>query len=1020
MPITVGQIINGVINALAPQSADDSDSTLCSVQNKIQKFDAQGRSYCVAPVIPAPTSPKVAPAPSVSSPPIVIYRDVYRDRYIRVDAPPPPAAPVRTVYVPIPYAAPPQIPVRRLPRQGAPDTATTSTEPSKTIKVRYTLDSLEYGSLLHEPLSYNELKIQYCNDSRYETEFAKRQERAITNYVSAIAQVDTTDPQAPPSVPKTIENLSVAFVSRYFKSFHPSTTKITPIFGASGIAEFINNYINKNYSNFTPLSTVPYSYTLENYCAGAVYPTASNLVSDVFNNLIINDKLGNIESIVTQLYNRVTTLSSKLLFVVEVLAQLSRDVSGLDEDLTTLAAFLKSIGLESLTNRIVTLAQIITNLSTGGANSALLEQLYDNVTNLNAFLRTIGLESINNRIVTLSQIVSGLSVGGADSALLEQLYDNVSNLNTFLRTIGLESINNRIVALSQIVSGLSSASEDLTLLEQLYDNVISLTNDLSALDDFLHAIGLESLNNRIVSLAQVVVSTDNSNDSALLEQIYDNVTSLTNNLSGLDDFLRGIGLESVSNRLISLSQIVFETSNSNSDNSALLEQIYDNITLITRTLSDVSISIDAIGDIVDGTKDDLEELGNFLRSIGLEAVNNRLVTLSQIVSSLSSGSTDVTLLEQLYENLLSLNSFLRNIGLESISNRLVTLSQIVSGLSTGSTDSALLEQLYDNVTNLNTFLRTIGLENLHNRLVSLFQILSSRGSSSSELNSEELEEILRRLGSDDFPITVPTSIIETTDNLGNPVPIGIETIQSIPQFLVWLFHRLDEVLGQWSIPIEIKDTDPTTPGDQSRTMKFPNLAEAVAELLQIALQLSINSELHSSLATRILMEAGQDKQQNFITYNLLQALTDYVGFSYKDKILEMPLLFDPTATSFDTMLTEVKIKVGVPEFDEKLNLQADLMRFRKAGSILDSVYFRKVDPSGDIKAQLLERVFGLRDLLKDINVNSESERFRDFLEEVEAGFTGTPGVGDATRPYGEPYEDRPRFRDLTDQQNPTV
>lgn len=231
---------------------------------------------------------------------------------------------------------------------------------------------------------------------------------------------------------------------------------------------------------------------------------------------------------------------------------------------------------------------------------------------------------------------------------------------------------------------------------------------------------------------------------------------------------------------------------------------------------------------------------------------------------------------------------------------------------------------------------------------------------------------------------------------------------------------MDEVLGQWSIPIEIKDTDPTTPGDQSKTMKFPNLAEAIAELLQIALQLSINSELHSSLMTRTLMETGQDKQQNFITYHLLQSLTDYVGYSYKDKILELPLLFDPKATSFDTMLTEVKVKVGVPEFDEKLNLQADLMRFRKAGSILDSVYFRKVDPNGDIKAQLLQRVFGLRDLLQDINLNSENEEFKEFLEEVEAGFTGTPGVGDATRPYGDAYEDRPRFRDLTEEQNPDI
>ena len=198
------------------------------------------------------------------------------------------------------------------------------------------------------------------------------------------------------------------------------------------------------------------------------------------------------------------------------------------------------------------------------------------------------------------------------------------------------------------------------------------------------------------------------------------------------------------------------------------------------------------------------------------------------------------------------------------------------------------------------------------------------------------------------------------------------------------------------------------------------MAEAMAELLQIALQLSINSELHSSLATRILMEAGQDKQQNLITYHLLQSLTDYVGYSYKDKIVELPLLFDPTAASFDQMLTEVKIKVGVPEFDEKLNLQAILMRYNKAASILDSVYFRKIDTRGDIKGQLMERLFGLRDLLKDINPEDDNDIFKKFLEEVEKGFTSTPGLGDPTRPYGDDYENRPRFRDLTEEQNPNI
>ena len=44
---------------------------------------------------------------------------------------------------------------------------------------------------------------------------------------------------------------------------------------------------------------------------------------------------------------------------------------------------------------------------------------------------------------------------------------------------------------------------------------------------------------------------------------------------------------------------------------------------------------------------------------------------------------------------------------------------------------------------------------------------------------------------------------------------------------------------------------------------------------------------------------------------------------------------------------------------------------------------------------------------------AKNESFKKFLEDVEAGFTNTPGVGDPTKPYGQDYEDRPRFRDFT-------
>ena len=366
--------------------------------------------------------------------------------------------------------------------------------------------------------------------------------------------------------------------------------------------------------------------------------------------------------------------------------------------------------------------------------------------------------------------------------------------------------------------------------------------------------------------------------------------------------------------------------------------------------------------------------------------------------------------------------------INSLANMLARVHEDICSIQlkepTESTESELLSRIYQilggNIWFNNTqtpLIKTKGEEAIKNFGTAIF---GENTDQLNEINCTNLIDLIAinaavnyyRLGLQELPATLPASLITKYGDFANILPNPEAKLHNYIKLFGWYIERFDELLGQWEVPIEVKDIDPNTPGDQTKIMKFPNVAEAIAEMLMLLFQISINGEIITNLATRTLMEAGQDKQQNLITYHLLQSLTDYVGHSYKDKIVEMPLLFDPTATDFDKLLTEVKIKVGVPEYDEKLNLQASLGRYNKAASILDSVYYRKIDPNGDIKAQLMKRLFDMRDMLQDINPN-QNESFKKFLEDVEAGFTNTPGVGDPTKPYGQDYEDRPRFRDFT-------
>lgn len=227
-------------------------------------------------------------------------------------------------------------------------------------------------------------------------------------------------------------------------------------------------------------------------------------------------------------------------------------------------------------------------------------------------------------------------------------------------------------------------------------------------------------------------------------------------------------------------------------------------------------------------------------------------------------------------------------------------------------------------------------------------------------------------------------------------------------------------MGQWEIPIEIKDSDPSTPGEQPVGIKLPNIAEAIAEMFTLCFQTNINSETLLNMTMRTMSGAAADQQQNFITYKLLQSLTDWVGFKQKDIKLKMPLLFTLDKSRYDEILKESEIEVSCVEFDEKFGLEADLMRFREGVAILQAVHKKKINPTGDIKAQILKYLLDTLAATNKVNKDEEEDDFDTFINDVETGFINAPGIDDPINPYGRPFTQRPRIRDLSKFVPPTT
>lgn len=276
------------------------------------------------------------------------------------------------------------------------------------------------------------------------------------------------------------------------------------------------------------------------------------------------------------------------------------------------------------------------------------------------------------------------------------------------------------------------------------------------------------------------------------------------------------------------------------------------------------------------------------------------------------------------------------------------------------------------------------------------------------------------LGVEDYPISLPKSLLTrrqgliselTPDFIERMYPEEQTDVHNLPRLITWFVEQFDALMGEWEVPLEIKDIDTTKQGDQPISMRIPNLAEYAAESMGILLELTTDMKTLINICFKTLAESGQDKQQNFKSYKLVETIADFLGFKYKEKGVEMPLLFTPGKTKITEILQETVLNVPVAEYDEKSNFQMELMRIRKMAAILDAQFFRKIDPSGDVGKQVMKYLREGAESAEEIT-EKEDDNFEQFIDDAQIGFINTPGITDRANPYGQPFENRPRIKNL--------
>ncbi|NEQ47006.1 MAG: hypothetical protein F6K00_27080 [Leptolyngbya sp. SIOISBB] len=249
---------------------------------------------------------------------------------------------------------------------------------------------------------------------------------------------------------------------------------------------------------------------------------------------------------------------------------------------------------------------------------------------------------------------------------------------------------------------------------------------------------------------------------------------------------------------------------------------------------------------------------------------------------------------------------------------------------------------------------------------------------------ELLELIYTRLGVDEFPVKAPPLLIQEDDK-----EIALE---NHAQLWEWTARNLDAVMGQFPIKIKIKDSDPTTEGNQEVELNLPNVAETLAELFGLVYQSEINGDLITEILLRLIPEVISTKNAALIGQSYAKANASFLGYKANAKEVPIDYNFDLEASkSLPRFLRESKKRITVHEDESKESVLDILAKLEFAAGIIKSSFYMKPSESG--------RLLGaIETMIQDEALSiPNKEQWRDWLQRMNRD-TGKHNRGQSIQP----------------------
>lgn len=271
-------------------------------------------------------------------------------------------------------------------------------------------------------------------------------------------------------------------------------------------------------------------------------------------------------------------------------------------------------------------------------------------------------------------------------------------------------------------------------------------------------------------------------------------------------------------------------------------------------------------------------------------------------------------------------------------------------------------------------------------------------------------------------------------------------INSLSERINWLAVSIHELMGDFPMKIRWKNSDliqigndPSTEdkgdgdtnmlktveweGKDAKVVKFHNLSSMLRELLVESQFIYGMNQRILQQGTSALAETALSRQMVIKNWHLLDVIRDWIGIATKQEKKEVQFMFDPTKpANWDDFLNPKDLPVYVEEIDlttEEVPFSSVLGYLTQAAAITHAVHTVSLDDKDKWKDYIKSKLGSYSNVSDkpkqdddEEDKGKEKDDWDDFLESVEQGFVGSAVL----KPWGKPYENRPRIRDISTDQ----